>query len=435
MAPMRTTILLLAACLAGCTRAGRVPAVTDGPAPRAEDLARADSAATARLAGALAGARPDTLRIAGVAPGVRHVYAWLAAGPWAVHVLEIDGEVCVPRIEARKPAGGVGGRARTSELAADALAAVNADFFAAGGVPVGAHVQGGEIVLGPVARPVFAVPELGADATSRAAASSPAAWIGRAAVQGFVARGADTVRIAQVNRQPADSEQGAAGAGATGDDAAHLYTGWFGPASPPDSGAVAVRLTRTRGDVMAATGVVTAVDRAGSGLPLDSGDVVVVGRGASARVLGMLAVGDTVAWSMALVPATGSGGPAREAVGGQPVLLRGGRIAPDIREGIAPSFGERRHPRTAIGITAEGRLLWVTVDGRQAPYSDGMSLEELADLMARLGARDAINLDGGGSTTMVIRGAVVNRPSDAAGERPVGNALALVECTARLSRP
>jgi hypothetical protein len=433
MAPMRTTIALLAVCLAGCTGAGRVPAPAGGPA-RVADLARADSAGSRRLAETFARARPDTLRVTVLSPGVRHAYAWLPAGPWAVHVLEIDAEVCVPRIEARKPVGGVGGRARTSELAADALAAVNADFFAAGGVPVGAHVQRGEVVLGPVARPVFAVPESGTGLAPKAAASWPVPWIGVAAIRGFLARGPDTVRIAQVNRQPEASREGASAA-APPEDAAHLYTAWFGPASPPDSGAVAVRLARARGDNMTATGVVAAVDRAGGPLPLDSVHVVVVGRGASARVLGTLAVGDTVTWSIALVPEAGGGLPAREAVGGQPVLLRGGRIAPDIREGIAPSFGERRHPRTAIGIAPGGRLLWVTVDGRQAPYSDGMSLEELADLMARLGAQDAINLDGGGSTTMVIRGAVANRPSDAAGERPVGNALALVECAARLSRP
>ncbi|HEX7089794.1 MAG TPA: phosphodiester glycosidase family protein, partial [Longimicrobiales bacterium] len=409
------------------------PAAAEGMAAHAADLARADSAAGGRHAEAFAGLSPDTLRVSVLAPGVRHAYAWLPAGPWAVHVLEIDGELCAPRIEVRKPGPGVGGRARTSELAADALAAVNADFFAAGGVPVGAHVQRGEVVLGPVARPVFAVPAMGADAARSAAASSPAPWLGRAALRGFLIRGADTVRIAQVNRERAASGRDAGVAG--GDAAARAYTAWFGAASPPDSGAVAVRLSRTRGGLMDATGVVTALDRAGGGLPLDTGVVVVVGRGASARVLGTLAVGDTVAWSIALVPAAGGGAPAREAVGGQPVLLRGGRVAPDIREGIAPSFGERRHPRTAVGIAPRGRLLWVTVDGRQAPYSDGMSLEELADLMARLGAHDAINLDGGGSTTMVVRGAVVNRPSDAAGERPVGNALTLVECAARLSRP
>src|SRR5690606_26660320 len=124
--------------------------------------------------------------------------------------------------------------------------------------------------------------------------------------------------------------------------------------------------------------------------------VVVSGRGAAAGVLRTLAAGDTVEWRIELVPAVGRGAPAAEAVGGQPVLLRDGAVAADIREGINPSFGERRHPRTAVGVTADGRLHWVTVDGRQAPYSDGMSLEGLAHRMARLGARDAVKRDGGG---------------------------------------
>ncbi|MFC1526963.1 phosphodiester glycosidase family protein, partial [Candidatus Latescibacterota bacterium] len=77
----------------------------------------------------------------------------------------------------------------------------------------------------------------------------------------------------------------------------------------------------------------------------------------------------------------------------------------------------------------------VTVDGRQPGYSVGMSLAELADLMARKltyfarsrsNAYQAINLDGGGSTTMVVRRQVVNRPSDQTGERPVANALLVV---------
>ena len=96
-------------------------------------------------------------------------------------------------------------------------------------------------------------------------------------------------------------------------------------------------------------------------------------------------------------------------------------------------FASSRHPRTAVGIANAGRrLILVTVDGRQKPYSDGMTLRELADLMRVLGARDAINLDGGGSTAMVVKSPaarslrVVNRPSDAAGERAVGNALAIV---------
>lgn len=119
-----------------------------------------------------------------------------------------------------------------------------------------------------------------------------------------------------------------------------------------------------------------------------------------------------------------------EAVGGRPVLLRRGVIVPGVDSGGA--FATARHPRTAIGIGREGtRLLFVTIDGRQRPYSDGMTLRETAELMRALGSADAINLDGGGSTTMVVanaagRPSVVNRPSDLGGERPVGNALAVV---------
>ena len=119
-----------------------------------------------------------------------------------------------------------------------------------------------------------------------------------------------------------------------------------------------------------------------------------------------------------------------EAVGGRPVLVRRGAILPGVDSG--GSFATSRHPRTAVGIARAGqRLILVTVDGRQKPYSDGMTLREIAEVMRALGADDAINLDGGGSTTMVIANAsgipsVVNKPSDPAGERPVGNALAIV---------
>jgi exopolysaccharide biosynthesis protein len=70
-------------------------------------------------------------------------------------------------------------------------------------------------------------------------------------------------------------------------------------------------------------------------------------------------------------------------------------------------------------------LYLITVDGR-SESSSGMSLAELADLMRSLGVYQGLNLDGGGSTTMVIRGEVVNHPSDSTGERPVGNAILVV---------
>lgn len=123
-----------------------------------------------------------------------------------------------------------------------------------------------------------------------------------------------------------------------------------------------------------------------------------------------------------------------EAVGGRGRIVGDSAIT-DVVDTIGGApFAARRHPRTAVGIADRGRrLILVVVDGRQAPYSDGMTLRELAQLLRALGAREAINLDGGGSTTMVVADPaagdslrVVNRPSDPTGERAVGNAVAIV---------
>jgi exopolysaccharide biosynthesis protein len=115
---------------------------------------------------------------------------------------------------------------------------------------------------------------------------------------------------------------------------------------------------------------------------------------------------------------------AEDILGAGPIIVTAGRV--DItanRESMAPNFATDRHPRTAIAALTDGRALLATVDGRQPNLSIGMSLDELARLMLEFGAVDAINLDGGGSTTMVVDGSVVNRPSDPTGERPVSDAI------------
>ena len=117
-------------------------------------------------------------------------------------------------------------------------------------------------------------------------------------------------------------------------------------------------------------------------------------------------------------------------VNGGPELVRDGRVhVTPQRDGfVQPSpsvyygFSHQRNPRTFAGIDAAGRTLIATVDGRSTS-SLGTSIVETAALARALGMRDALNLDGGGSTTMVVGGQLVNSPSDAAGERPVGDAL------------
>ncbi len=112
-----------------------------------------------------------------------------------------------------------------------------------------------------------------------------------------------------------------------------------------------------------------------------------------------------------------------EAVGGGPWLVRNGQIDVDWEsERLSRvTFVDRRHPRTAAGVTADDVLLMVAVDGRSG-ISQGATLDELASIMKGLGAINAINLDGGGSTTMVARGAVVNAPTDGR-ERPIADSL------------
>ena len=111
-------------------------------------------------------------------------------------------------------------------------------------------------------------------------------------------------------------------------------------------------------------------------------------------------------------------------IGGGPLLVRGGKpAAASDRGAYDEGFSLKRHPRTAVGVRADGRLILVTVDGRQPLISVGMAIAELEALMIEFGSVEAINLDGGGSTTMVVRGRVVNSPSDASGERPVNDAL------------
>jgi hypothetical protein len=115
---------------------------------------------------------------------------------------------------------------------------------------------------------------------------------------------------------------------------------------------------------------------------------------------------------------------AQDIVGGAGLLVRDGADVEDWSiERFNPGFAENRHPRTMIGTSADGTIWLVTVDGRQPEISVGMSLTELRTFARRLGLVNALNLDGGGSTTMWVQGQVLNKPSDATGPRRVSDAL------------
>ena len=113
---------------------------------------------------------------------------------------------------------------------------------------------------------------------------------------------------------------------------------------------------------------------------------------------------------------------AEYAVGGGPTLLSKGKVTIDPKaEKFAEDFSTKRHPRTAMGVTASGDVWLVVIDGRQA-MSRGATLEETALILQKYGCVSAINLDGGGSSQIGLAGMTVNRPSEGK-ERPVCNAL------------
>jgi hypothetical protein len=114
-------------------------------------------------------------------------------------------------------------------------------------------------------------------------------------------------------------------------------------------------------------------------------------------------------------------------IGGAIGLVRGGQTSITAqRDGMANiNMILRRHPRTLAGVTRSGKLIIAVVDGRKPGSTVGASFIEAAQLMRWLGAHDAINLDGGGSSTMVIGKKVVNHPSDGV-ERGVGDSLLIV---------
>lgn len=116
---------------------------------------------------------------------------------------------------------------------------------------------------------------------------------------------------------------------------------------------------------------------------------------------------------------------ARHIINGAGLLRRSGvRLTNWDEESLSPTgFVDARHPRTLIGVDRAGAIWLAAVDGRQPDYSIGMTFADLQRLCDRLHLTDALNLDGGGSTTMVVRGQVANRPSDLIGARPVSDAV------------
>jgi exopolysaccharide biosynthesis protein len=177
--------------------------------------------------------------------------------------------------------------------------------------------------------------------------------------------------------------------------------------------------------------VVWVGDKEGNHFIHSNGFILSASGKARENLLGKVKVGDTIRKGTRLFPVKLDGESeyakmfpnTEDIIGGVPQLIKNGKIEITWeQEKSSKSFVETKHPRTAVAKLKDGKFLMVTVDGR-SEESGGIGLQNLAEILLELGAIDAMNLDGGGSTTMFLNGKVVNHPSDKEGERKVGDAI------------
>ncbi|MDN3355714.1 phosphodiester glycosidase family protein [Actinomadura sp. DC4] len=360
-------------------------------------------------------------------------------GPWAIHALTVDFRAFHGTVAETHDAT-LAGRRTTSAIARDtgALAAVNGGFFVISGTDgvvgdsAGVIVEHGRLLHDATNGRVAAILR---DGGRRLQLTKLWTRIGLAASRGPVHQ------VAGLNRAPGLIRDCG---GRTGDvptstplmdvtctnpNEMVAFTPEFGSPLPTGAGSAAVLDARGR--------VVSEGPR--TVLTVPAGGEVVEAIGTEAAWLDAHAtVGTRLRTTTRITGPDGRPlgfGPRDSAVNGGPRLVTGGRVTIEPRaDGLLhpgdPSYfygwGIRRNPRTMIGVDRRGRLLLVEADGRYAAHSQGLSIPEAGELMRSLGAVQAMNLDGGGSSTMVVGGAVVNTPSDATGERPVGDAVVVL---------
>jgi hypothetical protein len=337
---------------------------------------------------------PATATTVTLAPGLTLTDTTIA-GPNTVNILTAN--LAEPTLKPRylNP-GTVGATATLSTMAnrVGAVAAVNGDFFDIGvtGAPRGVGIDNGTLIHGP----------------SSGWNNVAALYAGRGGLASIFLDGFVTlpggVRLTATNLNSPNLAANGIG----------IYNALWGDQSRSQ---VIDGSTRSR-EIEISGGVVTRVSTTPGG-KLAAGAVAVLGIDTGADALAGVAVGQAVTVNYA---PRGGDGAAQVAIGGNLVL---------VKDGVVTTTSHPKNPRTAVGFSADGLRMWlVTVDGRSTA-SVGMTYVELGNYLKSLGADDALNLDGGGSTTMVARmpGAtsvsVRNTPSDGA-QRLVPNGFGFV---------
>ena len=354
---------------------------------------------------------PDSLSVEQVGSGVRYERRWYREGPELVHWLTIDPRACGIEFHTMKGGDHVLGRERTEAMARrvgeaagrPVVAAINSDFFSyePNGISEGPQISRGKLIKSEGTRreaiedrivrlqPVFALSRDGKR------------YLTHTHLRAFAHHRKQDVRLAGVNTQMRAN-------------LAFMYDSFFGATTDTASDVMEVV---TRG------GVVVDVDSAVAGVTIPSDGFVLALNGVARTTLGTIARGDTIRVDIAFDSLPGN---IVEMVGGYPMLLSHGRAVHHSESGLRPSFGDRRHPRSAIGWGDDRRIHIVVVEGRRPGVSEGMTLQELGEYMRANGLHEAMNFDGGGSSTMVVNGRAVSVWNGEASERAVANGLVVL---------
>ncbi|MBR2179987.1 MAG: phosphodiester glycosidase family protein [Selenomonadaceae bacterium] len=290
------------------------------------------------------------------------------------------------------------GRATVKQMSNEynAIAAINASYFALSG-----EILGNTKVNGVVAGTTYytrSTMGINADGST---------IFGRTGYYGNVTMGGASLNISGV-----DCERGA--------DALVIYNLHQGATTGTNDFGVEYIVT---------DGIVTDIRQGKGNSEIPINGYVVSVHGKAAELFQNTQIGDRAIFDESIIDVDGVGDfdQAIQVIGAGPRLVKDGMIYVNVDEEEFPNdIRLGRAPRSAVGVTQYGDYIFAIVDGRQA-HSKGCTLQEWAEILLNdFDAVNAINLDGGGSTELVVKGDIVNSPSDGK-ERPVGDALVMIK--------
>ncbi len=336
-----------------------------------------------------------------IGPGITHYHHVIDSGPWNINVIKIDIQNQWIKFQSVKAGNILTAFEKTSSMAARnnyeehrVVAAINGDFYnTSNGEQIGTQIANGELL------------KVTNDWLNVAFDINKLPMIGMQNFSGSIITNDSIKNISGVNKIRNTEEL-------------IFYNSFKGTSTLTNQYGTEVRIIPIDSWLVNDT-IRCIVDTlvAGVGnMTIENNNAVLSGHGTAASFLvNNLFKDDTIKIVLNLSPAFPQ---LEQLIGGNTWL---------VKDGISNTDNGDRHPRTSVGFNQDSTQFFMfVVDGRQPGLSIGMSYKELGDYMKTYGVYQGLNLDGGGSSTMLVRGSIVNSPSDIGGERSVSNSFLLV---------